>query len=243
MSMPTSPPGWYADPIGAHQLRYFDGSAWTEHVSDNGVQSVSSLAPTATTASTFASGDATSTVTSAATASPAGMPPTVPEPKRRGKAKWVIGGLALVAVAAVVIAALASGGSDGDTTASGDSGGSVDSGQSFCDDFNGSWGNVLGGMITAEATIQSLSLNPTFSGGTTDELNTVTQAAQDASVIAAEAPDDLKDQIQAMADFLRLGVQLEQGDPSVVGQMQGLNISSEDTAYMLGTVPISNCSG
>jgi Protein of unknown function (DUF2510) len=230
MSMPTSPPGWYPDPNGAHQLRYFDGSAWTEHVSDNGLQSVSPLAPTPTP-------------TTAATVSPAGMPSATPGPNRRGRAKWVMGGVALVAVAAVVIGVLASGGSDDNTTASGDSGPSVDSGQSFCDDFNGSWSIVLSGMITAEATIQSLSLNPAFSGGTTDELNAVTQGAQDAGVIAAEAPDDLKAQIQAMADFLQLGLQLEQGDTSVVSQMQGLNISSEDAAYLLGTVPIGNCSG
>jgi hypothetical protein len=31
--------GWYPDPSSAHQLRYFDGSAWTSHVSDNGVVS------------------------------------------------------------------------------------------------------------------------------------------------------------------------------------------------------------
>jgi Protein of unknown function (DUF2510) len=35
---PTS--GWYADPLGRHQLRYFDGSQWTEHVSSNGTTSV-----------------------------------------------------------------------------------------------------------------------------------------------------------------------------------------------------------
>lgn len=29
-------PGWHADPTGRHQLRYFDGSAWTFHVADNG---------------------------------------------------------------------------------------------------------------------------------------------------------------------------------------------------------------
>lgn len=31
-----SPAGWYADPLGRHQLRYYDGSQWTEHVSSNG---------------------------------------------------------------------------------------------------------------------------------------------------------------------------------------------------------------
>ncbi len=27
------PPGWYPDPSGEHELRYFDGQTWTEHVS------------------------------------------------------------------------------------------------------------------------------------------------------------------------------------------------------------------
>jgi hypothetical protein len=31
---------WMPDPSGSHQLRWWDGSAWTEHVSDNGVASV-----------------------------------------------------------------------------------------------------------------------------------------------------------------------------------------------------------
>jgi Protein of unknown function (DUF2510) len=33
---PPPPPMWAADPSGRHQLRYWDGSAWTEYVSDNG---------------------------------------------------------------------------------------------------------------------------------------------------------------------------------------------------------------
>jgi hypothetical protein len=38
--MSTTPAGWSSDPYGRHEQRYFDGSSWTEHVSDNGVQSV-----------------------------------------------------------------------------------------------------------------------------------------------------------------------------------------------------------
>ena len=30
---------WYADPSGRHELRYWDGTAWTDHVSDQGVTS------------------------------------------------------------------------------------------------------------------------------------------------------------------------------------------------------------
>jgi hypothetical protein len=31
-------PGWYADATGRHQLRYWDGTAWTANVGDGGVQ-------------------------------------------------------------------------------------------------------------------------------------------------------------------------------------------------------------
>jgi uncharacterized protein YxjI len=48
MSAPSStPPGWYPDPSQRHQQRYFDGNAWTEHVSDHGVASVDVLQPAA----------------------------------------------------------------------------------------------------------------------------------------------------------------------------------------------------
>ncbi|HEY4331292.1 MAG TPA: DUF2510 domain-containing protein [Ilumatobacteraceae bacterium] len=36
---PAVPAGWYADPAGRFELRYWDGSTWTEHVSTGGVQS------------------------------------------------------------------------------------------------------------------------------------------------------------------------------------------------------------
>jgi uncharacterized protein YxjI len=43
--MSTTPANWYPDPAGRHQLRYWDGTNWTEHVSSNGVQSVDPLQP------------------------------------------------------------------------------------------------------------------------------------------------------------------------------------------------------
>lgn len=30
----VSPPGWHADPLRVKRLRWWDGSAWTEHTSD-----------------------------------------------------------------------------------------------------------------------------------------------------------------------------------------------------------------
>lgn len=35
--MSTTPANWYPDPTGRHQLRYWDGNAWTDHVSNRGV--------------------------------------------------------------------------------------------------------------------------------------------------------------------------------------------------------------
>jgi Protein of unknown function (DUF2510) len=35
---PSVPAGWYNDPAGRYELRYWDGSAWTEHVSRAGQQ-------------------------------------------------------------------------------------------------------------------------------------------------------------------------------------------------------------
>src|SRR5215475_15236986 len=34
---PMTPAGWYADPAGRHEKRYWDGTGWTAGVSDGGV--------------------------------------------------------------------------------------------------------------------------------------------------------------------------------------------------------------
>ncbi|MGI8756323.1 MAG: DUF2510 domain-containing protein [Acidimicrobiales bacterium] len=37
------PPGWAPDPAGRHELRYWDGGTWSDHVSDRGVQAIDHL--------------------------------------------------------------------------------------------------------------------------------------------------------------------------------------------------------
>lgn len=39
----NTPPSWQPDPSGRHQYRYWDGTSWTEHVSDSGQQSTDPL--------------------------------------------------------------------------------------------------------------------------------------------------------------------------------------------------------
>jgi hypothetical protein len=34
----VAPAAWYPDPSGRYELRYWNGSAWTEHVSRSGQQ-------------------------------------------------------------------------------------------------------------------------------------------------------------------------------------------------------------
>ena len=41
----AAPGGWHPDPAGRHEQRYYDGTAWTDHVVDAGVQSTDPLAP------------------------------------------------------------------------------------------------------------------------------------------------------------------------------------------------------
>ncbi len=51
--MATTPANWYPDPMGRFELRYWDGAAWTEHVSTSGQQQTDPLEgsrPTQTTA-------------------------------------------------------------------------------------------------------------------------------------------------------------------------------------------------
>ena len=41
----SEPAGWQPDPFGRHEVRYWDGSAWTAHVSDAGVTSTDEPIP------------------------------------------------------------------------------------------------------------------------------------------------------------------------------------------------------
>ena len=43
--MSTPPANWYPDASGRHELRYWDGSRWTEHVSDRGVAGIDPMQP------------------------------------------------------------------------------------------------------------------------------------------------------------------------------------------------------
>lgn len=47
MGVSESPANWYPDPYGRHEMRYFDGQNWTDHVASNGAQSTDPIATAA----------------------------------------------------------------------------------------------------------------------------------------------------------------------------------------------------
>jgi uncharacterized membrane protein YidH (DUF202 family) len=70
---PSAAAGWYADPLGRHERRYWDGAAWTDHIVDGTTQGTDPVSgpPVAT-------GQAAQT----ASAAPAAVVPATPRPGR-----------------------------------------------------------------------------------------------------------------------------------------------------------------
>ena len=104
--------GWYSDPAGVYESRYWDGTSWTEHVSDRGVTS------TAPTQAAFAAPAPTPVAPPPSFGSPRDARAQAKAAKAYAKAQrpfyrkkrwWVLG-----AIVVIIIAAIAS--SSGKTT-------------------------------------------------------------------------------------------------------------------------------
>jgi hypothetical protein len=151
--MTDSTPGWQADPTGKHDHRYWDGSQWTDNVSDAGVAGMDPYAADADATVADADADAPAALdTPAAPEPPAPVEPTVVDaapPAPDPTAAWpaapiapgsptppppyvpsgpvssggggskrglLVGGGILAAIAIAVIAFLALGGDDDETS-------------------------------------------------------------------------------------------------------------------------------
>jgi hypothetical protein len=122
--------GWQTDPTGRYEHRYWDGSAWTDHVSNAGVMSTDAFdAPAEAggglsidpTTEQPAVGDPTTAwpappvppTPPTYVAPPATSGPGGPSPGGRANRRVLIGAALLAVVAVVVAALLLSGGDDG----------------------------------------------------------------------------------------------------------------------------------
>ena len=93
--MSNNPPGWYADPFGRAQVRWWSGSGWTDHCATSGQEFIDPPVASPVAAPT-----------AAAPAQPA-APTSVSAPTMAGVAKTPTPTLALVAVAALLVGGLA----------------------------------------------------------------------------------------------------------------------------------------
>ncbi|MEO7428515.1 MAG: DUF2510 domain-containing protein [Acidimicrobiales bacterium] len=155
--------GWQPDPTGRFEHRYWDGSAWTDHVSNAGVATTDAFTASPSDAAAGAPdsvddapgwGDPTATQPTPA-ADPTSVWPAAPPPpgitpplgagsgalaaaSAGSKKGFLIGGIALVAVAAVVAGLLLMGGGgngDGSTGSTDTTAGSIGSGGELPADF------------------------------------------------------------------------------------------------------------
>ncbi len=96
--MSTTPAGWYADPTGRSEHRYWDGNRWTEHVSSRGIPTTDPVDASGTPL------DPTGSV-SAPTPIPVATQPATTE--RRGLRSvpwwaWALGGAVILLVVGAV---------------------------------------------------------------------------------------------------------------------------------------------
>lgn len=111
--MATEPAGWYADPTGRHTYRYWDGTAWSNQVSDGGTTGVD---PTGLDANTASTPPAPGTK---APGSPQERTPTVQVSQRAGGGfgmGTIVGVLVGVLIVAIILVVLLNNlGDDGST--------------------------------------------------------------------------------------------------------------------------------
>jgi hypothetical protein len=99
--MSNTPAGWYSDPKGSFLYRYWDGTQWTDQVSNGGTHS--GVDPDAMSEAMLTTPPAPGTAAPSATPPPQ---PTVQVTQARGSSFGTILALILAVVAIVVVIAL-----------------------------------------------------------------------------------------------------------------------------------------
>ena len=158
----SSRSGWFPDPSGAHQFRYFD-VAWTDQVSDNGIAMTSPLVPPPRQEGAF----------------PQYVAPPQPvvsfgSPGPRSKRKWIIGTAAVLAL--IVVVSIIAAAHDSKSN-----GGRSVSISRYCSDLNAKFDN-----LSVPGTLLYASTGGPI--GDTALLARVHAAISNVTTLAAEAP-------------------------------------------------------
>lgn len=113
----------------------------------------------------------------------------------------------------------------------------------FCPDFSLGWSHVVAGVIVAEAMVDSIHNYPgTFNGAGVNDMNTLTTANEQASVIAKEAPGSVREKITAIAGYLAVMVKVGNNDQAAIKQIPHGSFS-QDAAYLSASIPMQECAG
>lgn len=166
-------PGWYPDSFGGHEYRYWDGSRWTNQVSDQGVVAEAPLAAPPPVVASLRAGSPTP---------PAGASPSQ-NGTRSKKKPWLLA-LGLIVIAFVVLVAIGALSQDDDesSTTGGYSNETVSQLQSACSQ-GGVTGadcdcilNRLGDLGVSEIEVQQ-DVEDYLSDGFPDDITSIGLAA------------------------------------------------------------------
>jgi hypothetical protein len=176
MTQPNAPAGWYPDPTGRHESRYFNGQ-WTQHVSTRGVTSIDPLgaSPASAANMSFSTSPGTPYVPAVPNwpSAPQADLHTAPGATQRSPMfkLAIAGGVAAVAAGVTIAVALSGGGGSG--------------GHGYCAD--------------------AISLNEEYpSAAAITDISQISQAASKFDALAAESPSpqDAAD-LRYLARFMR----------------------------------------
>jgi len=205
--------GWYRDPSGVHQFRYFD-AIWTDQVSDAGVVRTSPLpVPAELSAvgqpapSVAASGYPAAQFLPQAPLAPYANPGA---PKSHRKLLWIGGAVTSVVVVAIIAIAVTSG-----SSSTGGGGGAVSTSQ-FCTDL----GSRYDGGSTGAGSVPGALFHP-------QDRAQIQAAIVNATDLAAEAPTaSLKADLTTIATDLKTSLSSHPSDTTAPGSDEDQRIAA-----------------
>lgn len=193
--MSNNPPGWYADPFGRAQVRWWSGSGWTDHVATNGQEFIDPPGAGPVHAAPLAAAPMAPTPVApmpAAAAPVAAAPAAAPAaPAAASPAKKAKQTLAIVGVAALVVGGLAGWMIRGDGGGGGGGGGGAAT--------NSLTTPILQGFASLNSYEWTLAVNtvgPTeqdrtdaTTGGSIDNANDIRHLTMNSTSVASDSPD------------------------------------------------------
>lgn len=113
---PAMPAGWYQDPTGVGDARYWDGSNWTESISTRGITMTGPIEPDRASVPPVPGTEFTAAAPTPAPAPAYVPPPAAPAPAPQRSSAGLIGIIVVIGIAliAIIVVIASSGDDDGE---------------------------------------------------------------------------------------------------------------------------------